>query len=419
MKKTSLFQKFILVAVLALFSGAGPASFLQAAEQDPVIWIAEGQVLGGYSKIDGEDGLGSVLSDWLVSPTVKLSEKTRWINLYNGSYNRTSQVIVQDEGNSEVDETQNHAVTTAIKHNLTDTWSLRPHFYADWVFVTETNDESFGEGLYDHEELGGGLESAWITFSSKDREDQARLGFQAFKREYPNYQSLIYLFDPNTASEENEKDLWGYKAIARFDSRSRDGWSWGLEAISLFKDYTDKQTIDSDGIRTGDKRDDFAQYVNGYIGHPISKEFSFRLNGQFIANWSNLDFYDTHNTISPADDDFIADYYDYYSYTAEPTVLYRRALGEGRNLWVSFGYRFNVLHYPDRPAQDISGRYGEDSHVDFTHTLAARVSVPMTKQISWVTFLSYTIADSNQDFEDFYLYNYNRWSALTGVSFKY
>ncbi|HXV18690.1 MAG TPA: hypothetical protein VD883_01270, partial [Candidatus Omnitrophota bacterium] len=182
-----------------------------ALSKDPVLWLAEAQFLGGYSQIESKDGLGSIVSDWLVSPTIKLADNQRWINVYSGSYNRTSQVVAQDEGNREADETQNHAITTALKHNVTDTWSLRPHFYADWVFVKETNDESFGDGLYDYHEVGGGVESAWITFSSKDREDQARAGFQAFKREYPNYRSLIYLFDPNSAAEENEKDLWGYK----------------------------------------------------------------------------------------------------------------------------------------------------------------------------------------------------------------
>jgi len=410
-----------LVLFIAIFAASCLAlpSSARAFGKDSVLWFLEGEFLGGYSQIEGKDGLGSILSDWLVSPTLKLAERLHWINVYNGSYNRTSQVITQEEGGREADETQSHAVTTAFKYRLTDTWSLRPHFFTDWVFVKETQDESFGDGLYDYHNIGGGLESSWITSSSKEKEDEARLGFQFFKREYPNYQSLPFLFDPNGAAEVNEKDFYGSKANLSFDSRARNGWTWGLETISLYKDFTDKQTIDPNGIRTGDDRQDFAQYVNGTLSHALSSEFSFHLDGQFIVNFSNLDFYDTHNTLSPADDDFISDYYEYFSYTVKPSIVYRKALAEGKNLYASLGYNLNILYYPGRKVQDAAGRYQSANEEDFNHTFALRTSYPITNQISWVAVLNYTIANSNQDFEDYYLYTYNRWVAVTGLSFKF
>ncbi len=406
-------------AFLAVFFITLPSLSAWALNKDSVLWFLEGQILGGYSQIEGTSGLGSIISNWLVSPTVKLDNNLYWINIYNGSYDRMAQVVTQDEGNRQATDIQTHNLSTSFKHRVNDTWSLRPHFFVNWSFLKETEDESFGNGLYDYRDIGGGLESSWITLNTRQQQDEARLGFQFFKREYPNYQSVLFLFDPNGTTEIDEKDFYGYKANLSFDSRSRSGWSWGLETISLYKDYTDKQTIDSNGIRTGDTRQDFAQYVNGYAIYSLCSEFTLRLDGQFVVNVSNLDFYDTHNTLSPADDDFIEKYYDYFIFNFKPSMIYTKNIEKDKNFVASVGYELNVFYYPGRKTQDPQGIYQDKDEQDFTHTFTLQTSYPVTKQIAWVTLLSYTIANSNQEFEQFYTYNYNLWSAVTGVSIKY
>jgi len=407
----------LLIAGFACFLFAHPSC---AEEKSPFFFTLQGEALGGYSEIEGRDGKFASLDNWLFSPSWKLNDRLFLISSYNGSYDRSAQVVAQEEGGRQTDTTQTHSLNTSLKYFMNDKWSLRPFFFADWVFVNQTQDESFGEGLYDYDQLGGGLESAWTLMETDTREDELKLGFRYLNRDYPNYRSLLSLFDPNGSIETNEKDLEGYKFNLGGESRSKDGWSWGLEGIFFYKDYSDKKTINSNGIRdAGDTRDDFVEYVNVYTSHPIADGWSWRLDGQFSANQSDLDFYDTHNTATFADDDFIPDYYDYYSFLAKPSLLYSKDWAEGRRFFFTLDYTFNALIYDGRKAQDIAGRYQTEDECDYTHTVSGKTSVPLSKNLSWVVFGSYTVADSNQDFESFYLYNYSLWTAVTGISIKY
>ena len=394
------------------------AAVSSAAEKKSFFYVLEADVLGGYSKIVGGKGIFSTSDRWLASPNFKINDGLYWINVYNGSYDRSSQVVAQEEGGRQTQTTQSHGLSSALKFNMNPTWSLRPLVFADWVFVNETKDESFGDGLYDYRDLGAGLESTWITSQTKNEDKQYRAGFRYLDREYPNFRSLLSQFDPNGNQETKEKDLTGYKANLSYDSSTLRDTSWGWESISFFKDYTDKRTIDSNGIRLNDNRQDFLQYLNGNISHPLTQELRWRVDGQAAFNLSNQDFYDTHNTLSLVDDTFVKDYFDYVSFLVRPTLIYTPSVEKEKNRVLTVSYTFYAQYYTGRKTQNTAGVYQNDKEEDFHHTFALRYSHPLTKNISWVTTCDYTIATSNQDFENFYLYTYERWSALTGLSFR-
>lgn len=414
MPKSRRFAPLLLpLLILGLSTEARPA------DEARFFSVLEAELLGGYSKVEGSSGTGSTIDNWLFAPTWKVNDNTYWINVYNGFYNHSAQVVAQEEGGRGTETTQGHSLATSFKYEINDTWSLRPLFFVDWIFVNETEDESFGEGLYDYRDIGGGLESAWILQQTETQMDDVRLGFRFLDREYPNYRSLLSLFNPNGSIETNEKDLSGYKVNLSRDVRSKENWSWGLEGIFFYKDYTDKKTINFNGIRTGDGREDTVEYLNVYVSHPLSGGWFFRLDGQAAFNQSNLDFYDTHNTGTFADDDFISDYYDYTSLTVKPTFTYVRGLGEERNFIFTADYAFNALLYSGRRAQNTAGVYSSEEEEDFKHTVSAKTNYPLTKNVSWVVYGSYTVAESNQDFENFYLYTYDLWTAVTGISLKF
>ncbi len=407
-----------IVTFLFIFTLLSSA-IAQPEQKSPFFYTAEAELLGGYSQVEGHNGEFSSIDSWLLSPNWKISDDLYWINVYNGSYNKSAQVVAQDDGNRQTQETQTHSIATSFKKFIHDKWSLRPLFFADWVLINETKDESFGDGLYDYDQIGGGLESAWETYKSDTREDNLRLGFRYLRREYPNYQSLLSLFNPNGSVETNEKDLDGYKINLSHDSKSKSDWSWGLEGIFFYKDYTDKKTINTNGIRTSDTREDFVEGVNTYISRSIHTNWLLRVDGQFQATQSNLDFYDTHNTAGFADDDFVKDYFDNFSFIVKPSLTYYQNWGEDKRFSATADYSLNALHYTGRKTQNTAGRYQSEDQQDYVHTFTGKVNVPVTPHIAWVSFGSYTIGDSNQDFEAFYLYNYDLWTAVTGVSIKY
>jgi len=405
---------FLGLPVFSVFTSAVSS----AAEKKPFFYVLEADILGGYSKIIGGNGTVSSSDRWLVSPNLKIKDGLYWINVYNGSYDRASQVVAQEEGGRQTQSTVSHTLSSALKFNVNPAWSLRPLVFADWVFVDETKNESFGDGLYDYRDAGTGLESSWMVSQTKDEDKQWRAGFRYLGREYPNFQSLLSQFDPNGNQETNEKDLNGYKVNVGYDSNVPRGTSWGWETISFLKDYTDKRTINSNGIRTNDNRQDFLQVLSGNVSRPLTQEFRWRLDGQFAFNLSNLDFYDTHNTLSLTDDTFVKDYFDTVSFLLRPTLIYTRPIEKDKNIVLTASYAFYAQLYTGRLAQNTAGIYQNEKENDLSHTFSARASYPLTRNISWVTTCNYTIATSNQKFESFYLYSYDSWSALTGFSFK-
>src|SRR6185503_18171365 len=151
-------------------------------------------------------------------------------------------------------------------------------------------------------------------------------------------------------------------------------------------------------------REDYVSYLNADVSHPLCAGWTFRLDGQFAYNNSNLDLYDTHNTATLGDDNFIKDYFDYFSFLVKPSLRYTRKIGEGKDFVFTADYAFYLLHYPGRKSQNVSGVYQSEDEQDHQHTFSAKASYPLTKNISWVGYGSYTVADSNQEFESFYLY---------------
>ena len=103
----------------------------------------------------------------------------------------------------------------------------------------------------------------------------------------------------------------------------------------------------------------------------------------------------------------------------KPTLIYARDWGQDKRFVVTVDYSCYLLYYPDRRIQNRVGAYQSDDQEDIQHTVTGKVSVPVTPNLSWVSFASYTTADSNQDFEQFYLYSYDLWTIVTGVSLKY
>ncbi len=416
---SGLLRPFVASFFLTAFASALPA---QALEKDAFFYLIDAQLLGGYSEVTGNDGILSTDDQWSISPNLTLIKDTLyWINLYTGSYNRASQVVAQEEGGRSTESTMSHSLTTALKYNVSKTWMLRPLFFADWVFVNEAANENFGEGLYDYRDIGGGLESAWVTMETKTQLNEVRAGYRYFDREYPNYESLLSQFDPRAqVNEQREKDFQGHKVNLSYEAQNREGWSWGAEGVLLYKDYDDKRTIDRNGIRSlDDRRQEYQEIVNVYAAHLVCPNWTFRLDGQVTVNTGNLDFYDTHNTATLSDDDFIPDYFDYVSFLTRPSLTYQREIAEGKNLIASAAYGFSAQYYLGRRVQNISGNYQSDEEEDFAHSFSGHLSVPLTKYVSWVTVANYTIVDSNQKYEAFYLYTYDTWSAMTGFSLKY
>lgn len=392
-----------------------------ASGTDPFIFLLDGEALFGYADIAGPtEGDFSTSEKWLASAAYKVNEQDRLIALYNGSFRKDNIFIRQDEGSQSSNQLLSHNLSAAYQKYFGETFVFKPVFFYDTVFVKETADESLGDGLYDYEDLGGGFENTHL-FAGGDGQLNRKLtyGFSVFQREYPNYQTLEAL-SSRQPLEDKEKDFIGYKTDASWRAPWWFETTGRLSGTALVKDYTDKLTVDANGIRESDNRLDFYYEFEGTVLKPVTETLNAGFASAWKHNLSNLDFYDTRNTLALTDDRFFENYYDYFAYELRPfiTVEGPKFVAEAKPSSLQVSYTFEKTFYPGRTAQDISGvLLGEDQE-DRNGKTSVQLTVPLSRQWSWILAASHEKQVSNQKFERTFLYSYESWSVLSGVSFE-
>jgi hypothetical protein len=408
-------------AALALPSPAlAAAEAPEAAASGPFIFLLDGEALFGYSDIAGPaEGDFSTSEKWLASAAYKVNEKDRLIALYNGSFRKDNIFIRQDEGSQNSNQLLSHSLSAAFQKHFSETLIVKPVFFYDTVFVKETADEDLGDGLYDYEDLGGGFENTHLFGGEDGKTRKLTYGFNVFRREYPNYRTLEAL-SSREPLEDKEKDFVGYKADASwrapwwFDTSARVG------GTALLKDYTDKLTVDSNGIRENGERRDLYFEVEGSLFKELTESIGAGFMSGFKNNGSNLDFYDTRNTLTLTDDRYFDGYYDYHAYELRPSVTLKGPsfFPQADPSSAQVSWTFEKTFYPGRTAQNISGvLLGEDQE-DRNAKTAVQLNVPLSAHWTWMIAGSYEKQVSNQKFENTFLYTYEAWSVLSGVRFE-
>jgi len=404
------------------FTHSAASAQEEAPAPPPYVMLLQAESLFGYYNLAGEDQSDfSALHDWLASMSWRLNETDRLIAAYNGSFQKTRMFVSQEEGSRESNKLMTNNFTLAWLKALDERTKIRPTFFYDVIFVKETNDENLGSGLYDYEDLGGGLEYTLELEPAEFGSRSVYTGFNMFKRQYPHYSSLLSAFDPNNDLEVNEKDFRGYKIDGGTKAQITEGLSGQIDLTALWKDFTDKRTIDQNGVRQEQNRDDFYYEVSGTLKYALTDRIWLDFSANLSQNLSDLDFYDTRNTASLADDRFVDDYYDYYSYAFSPAVSIVLDKNEKtkKSTLLKTGYSFEVDYYPGRNALDEFNEYKNEEQRDKLSTVFTRLEVPISKQITWVSFAKYEKQTSNQKYEENYTYNYELWSVLSGIKFEY
>jgi hypothetical protein len=286
-------------------------------------------------------------------------------------------------------------------------------------FNCDTNDERWGDGLYDYRDLGGAAD-----FNYKLRMSDGLVGefmgtVEYYMRVYPNYKSLISLISA-TAPEKNEKDYNGYQLITgwRFSSKKFSG---EVKYIFLVRAYTDKKVIGEDGVLdTSVRRLDSSHAWNAGIQVPLTKRVTGRFDSQLALNNSNQNFYDARgSTLNFSDDVFTKRYYDYYSAVGGPGITYRLPLGEKKEMLVDLGYEFTYRHYIKRKAQEKDSTYTTNCENDFVHAIRGLYRYPLTEHVSFLTVFSSSFARSNMDYERYYRYDYDLYRVACGINIRY
>lgn len=411
---------FLVCAALVPCGGPAWASS-EDTGGDPFVFLLDGEALFGYADIAGpSEGDFSTSQKWLGSAALRLNDQDQLIGLYNGSFRKDNIFIRQDEGSQSSSQLLSHNLSAALKKHFGTGLIFKPVFFYDTVFVKETADESLGDGLYDYEDLGGGFENTHLFGDEGGRRTrQLTYGFNVFSREYPNYRTLEAL-SSREPLEDKEKDFTGYKLDASYRAPWWFETTGRVSGVALFKDYTDKLTVDANGIREDGRRRDLYLEIAGSLQRPLSESLSAGFLSAYKDNRSNLNFYDTRNTATLADDRYFDGYYDYFAYEIGPSLTVTGpsfgADADPSSLRAAF--TFEKTFYPGRTAQDVSGALLGEDQAERNAKSSLTLVVPMSRQWSWMLSGNYEKQVSNHKNENTFLYTYESWSVLSGVRFE-
>jgi len=385
-----------------------------------IIPIVNLEAYGTYSDPNsGGDVCGAIIAGSL-APVIKFSDSLYLIPLYDGSFKRQKFFSRVEEGGRSYEETQHHDLSATAKFRIADKTTIGPNVFCGWDLNAETDDEDWGDGLYDYREFGGGTDIDYVLYKTPNGRVVLNGGWKFYNRHYHNYDALISLATV-TAAEEDEKDFNALELSAGWQFSDLETFSLDLEYISLLKFFTDKKVIDADGVLEDKKRKEYRNSVNMYASYSpgAGRGFIYNMSAELSYNAGNQNFYDSRGTTVLTDDVFTPDYFDYVSAEINPSISYIFKSGEKTVAIASGEYGLLMRQYTDRKAQLMSGSYSPDEQHDYEHLFEARIEVPLDEHISWVSSYDYTISDSNMDYEDFYEYNYTMHRILTGVSLSY
>jgi len=385
---------------------------------DRVFLICDLDALGLYSKIGGGDGITGVDANLKLSPAIMLGPKDFLIPLYNGSYSRTKRAVKEVEGTQLYESFQSHNANLAWRHRFSDELTGKINAFGTWSYSVETKDEDWGDGLYDYEDIGVDLDLRRVERPTNLEVKKYTAAFEFYKREYPNYKSLITLASV-TAAEEDEKDYRGYRVSGGYEFARFNDWALGLNYSFLFKDFADKKVIDADGVLTSDERDDFVHDIGLDYSYNISDNWILGINNNYRINESNQNFYDSRGTVPLGDDVYTGDYYDFYSIGLKPGITYLREIGPERRLVVNLAYAFTYKKYGDRNTQDSAGNYEDDSQADKISDVVINVRYPLNKNWALRFLAEYMNVESNMDYEQYYVYDYELYNVGAGFSYSF
>lgn len=387
------------------------SSGLQAAS---VTTVANLSMTGGQDFFDGAASSLAGSADVLVTPVVKFSDRWSLFPTYHGFYLGNQQIQSFAGGGTLFQDSTGQSVLLKSVTTL-GSWKIKPSVGVGFEWLKETEDEDWGEGLFDYRRFSGGLES---EYQPSDRWG-GRLAYDYYKMEFPNYTSL-----ESAQDETNTRELAGENVL---DSQNHMGtvglWTvfpGGVRADAgatlTGRLYDDQPVVNSQGqLEPTDRQDTLLSTQLGLARgfHSLfDSKLRFSLDGQWNRQSSNQNHYDAKNENNL----FQENYYSYKEWMWIPAVSVVSAGGA----WITrLSASFERRDYDDRKEQDVNGN--DQSDLLWVKTTIGRFSLTrqVTERASWVAQASVGRSRSNTDYEDVFQYTYRMASWGLGFNYEY
>jgi len=388
-------------------------------EEDRFVLIGDVQAYGLYSDLEGDDLWGGSLYG-LIAPAYKIAERSMLIMMYDGQYNRKRELYSDDYGYRERAEFQRHAITPMLRYDFGEgeRYSLTPSFnYTATWNKDDSQDDSWGSGLYNYRDVGGGLD-----FDMREAFGEYgvfRIGAQYYKRRYPNYTNLLYEWDgvsvDPTNTYKDEKDYHGTIASLGYSWVRDAGFSWLTEYNMLYKDFDDKKVVRSNGEFSSKEQRDYVHQLDLRFWY-FFDDFDGGLNvgldlqGRIYDSNQNFLYFS-----GPGDWDVNKDYFDYRAYRISPNIAY---IFELIPLTTYVSYAYEDLDYTDRWALDSTGSRKGDQW-EHIHQVIVGLKYTLSEKMNAIAQWEHLKGRSNNDYETVYTYDYRVNNIMLGAQYEF
>jgi len=406
-----MIKKNILLAVPVLACCLSPVS----AEMK-ITPVASVNLLGGKYYLDSDAASFQGRLDAFISPAMNLGEGHDLIPIYSGNYSGTQDIQELAGGGVLTRKRQTH--TFSLKYVHTREFNkYKPRLSYTMARIKETNDEDWGDGLFDYNTLSLGLEAEQERPHGTFTES-----YDFYKTAYPNYSSLLSdsqsVFNDTTTFNELSTNA-GENPMDNISHRLGFGYTWFPEPLTLRAGYDfTYRTYDDQAIAarpvTGqspfksDTRADIVQNWSIKASRAVKPMF-FTAGARVGWLSSNQASYDSTRQ------KYMEDYYSYVDVQLSPSMT--MALKNGMQFGFSLDWR--RVFYSGRLKQDAAGNYGSDE-IDQTYWLTSlSARYPIFNRFFARAAYNYQVSSSNMRYEDNYRYNYRASTYLMGLEWEF
>ncbi len=389
---------------------------------DRVLFIADFSAFFTESDLSGAGSLEGASVNGLLAPAYMLDDTTYFIFMYDGRYYKKREMYSDDVGTRQRSEFQQHTIQPMLRKDFGERvrYSITPSAFWTWTYNKDAETAGWSDGLYNYRDVGGGLEFDMREAFSED--GKLSLGAQYYRREYPNFASLLSITGLDTAAgiatERWEKDYHGILGTAGYSCVKPLGFSWETEYSLLYKTLDDKKVVDSNGVLTAEEQEDYVHSLDLNFWHTLDIDGGLKLgldlNGTMYR--SNQNFWDERIAGLFSSQKFTKDYYDYNSYRISPNISYTFALIP---LTPSLSYAYQRTEYTDRKAKYSNGDYANDEQYDTQDEIELSLRYDLTDNWSIKAQWQTIVARSNSEDERVYRYDYQIDNYSIGVMYKY
>lgn len=379
--------------------------------------IADLSLSYSVSNVAGGDSLEGFSFNGLLAPIYEISDSKYFILMYDGVYYKKRDFYSDEYGAKQRVEHQSHTITPMFRFDFGegDRYSLIPLVFYTATLNKDTEDTAWNDGLYNYTDVGAGVDFEMRDLGAGEATGVLKLGIQHYTRNYPNYVSLLDLAT-GLGVERDEKDYNGIICNAGFDWLKVEGFAWTLNYYFLYKMLDDKKVVNQNGVLSGDEQRDFRHILRLKLWYIWDSGLTLGLETTLAMTQSNQNYYDGMGTLILNDDFFMSNFYDYTSYRLKPNVSYSFAMIP---LTISFSYALQQLTYDGRMAKTANRTYKGDKQWETEQEVILAARYELTERWSLLAQWQQITADSNNEDETVYVYDYLVNNYSIGVSYLF